>query len=137
MNKAGRLVSPGFVEQVTSPPEASDWEQEGVAIFTTRRVRRNRYCDVRLRPIRDLNPLELMLVHRSNCAPISERIAIGIVDSVRGDELARTGYKSLLLRLQICHVMPFHSQQRPNDNQEAWAMTEKSWTAHPSGINLS
>jgi hypothetical protein len=28
-------------------------------------------------------------------------------------------------RLYICHVMSFHSQQRPNDNRKALAMTKK------------
>jgi hypothetical protein len=42
-------------------------------------------------PVRDLKPLELVLVYSSNCSPIAERIAIGIADSIPCDELARTG----------------------------------------------
>jgi len=47
--------------------------------------------DICVIPILDLKPLELVLVYRSNCSPIAEKIAIGIADSIRSDELARTG----------------------------------------------
>ncbi len=83
---------PGFVEEVTSAQEAIDLVQEGIGIaLLPEGVCRNGTQDVRVMPIRDLKPLELVLVHRSNCSPIAERIAIGIADSIRGDELARTG----------------------------------------------
>jgi len=59
-------------------------------------VCRNGVRDVSGLPITDLKPLELVLVHRSNGAPIADRIAIGIANSVRGDELARTAWKSLV-----------------------------------------
>lgn len=83
---------PAFVEEVTSAQEAVDLVQEGVGIaLLPEGVCRNGVQDVSVLPIRDLKPLELVLVHRSNCSPITERIAMGIADSVRGDELARTG----------------------------------------------
>ena len=80
------------MEEVTSSQEAIDLVQEGAGIaLLPEGVCRNGTQDVRVMPIRDLKPLELVLVHRSNCPPIAERIAIAIADSVRGDELARTG----------------------------------------------
>jgi DNA-binding transcriptional LysR family regulator len=81
---------------VTSAQEAIDLVQEGIGIaLLPEGVCRNGVQDVRVMPIQDLKPLELMLIYRSNCSPVAERIAIGIADSVRGDELARTGQKSI------------------------------------------
>ena len=83
---------PAFVEEVTSTQEATDLVQEGVGIaLLPEGVCRNDTQDVCVIPIRDLKPLELVLVYRSNCSPIAEKIAIGIADSIRSDELARTG----------------------------------------------
>jgi DNA-binding transcriptional LysR family regulator len=83
---------PAFVEEVTSTQEATDLVQEGVGIaLLPEGVCRNETQDVCVIPIRDLKPLELVLVYRSNCSPIAEKIAIGIADSIRSDELARTG----------------------------------------------
>jgi DNA-binding transcriptional LysR family regulator len=83
---------PAFVEEVTSAQEAIDLVQEGVGIaLLPEGVCRNGVQDVRVMPIQDLKPLELVLVYRSNCSPIAERIATGIADSVRGGELAHTG----------------------------------------------
>jgi DNA-binding transcriptional LysR family regulator len=80
------------VEEVTSAQEAIDLVQEGVGIaLLPEGVCRNGVQDVSVMPIRDLKPLELVLIHRNNCSPIAERIAIGIADSVRGNELAPTG----------------------------------------------
>jgi len=83
---------PAFVEEVTSTQEATDLVQEGVGIaLLPEGVCRNDTQDVCVIPIRDFKPLELVLIYRSNCSPIAEKIAIGIADSIRSDELARTG----------------------------------------------
>ena len=80
------------MEEVTSAQEAIDLVQEGVGIaLLPEGVCRNDTQDVCVIPIRDLKPLELVLVYRSNCSPIAERVAVGIADSIRSDELARTG----------------------------------------------
>jgi hypothetical protein len=51
MNKAGRLVSPGFVEQMTSALEAFDWDQEGVGIASPPTSSSEQIHDVRVMPI--------------------------------------------------------------------------------------
>ncbi len=80
---------PAFVEELTSTHEATDLLQEGVGIaLLPERVCRNDTQDICVIPILDLKPLELVLVYRSNFSPIAEKIAIGIADSIRSDELA-------------------------------------------------
>jgi DNA-binding transcriptional LysR family regulator len=83
---------PAFVEEVTSAQEAIDLVQESVGIaLLPEGVCGNCTQDVRVMPIRDIKPLELVLVHRSNCSPIAERIATAIARSARTGELAQTG----------------------------------------------
>jgi DNA-binding transcriptional LysR family regulator len=83
---------PAFVEEVTSAQEAIDLVQESVGIaLLPEGVCGNCTQDVRVMPIRDIKPLELVLVHRSNCSPITERIATAIARSARTGELAQTG----------------------------------------------
>lgn len=83
---------PAFVEAVASAQEAFDLVQEGVGIaLLPQSICRSGFQDICSVPIRDLEPIELVLAYRGDSPPLAQRIALGIADALRSPDMARAG----------------------------------------------
>ncbi len=66
---------PAFVEAVASAQEAFDLVQEGVGIaLLPQSICRSGFQDICSMPIRDLEPIELVLAYRGDSPPLAQRI---------------------------------------------------------------